>query len=328
MRMKAVLVSSWLALVMPWAGRSEHRALPPGEPDPPGVLASLDGERLAFEEVADSVVEATEKERFNRLYHTGRYQYALFVETLREREKWIEDRLLMVAARERGVSVADYLLAETKELGMRDIDAGREAVVRQLRTAASRRLEVPPYRLPVETVNQPALGSPGAEVEVVSYLDFFCGKCANLEEDLRDLLRKYPGRVRLVAMHFPLSDSSGPSFRLVEAAYCAAEQQKYWEFRAEMLRSLDRSSDDPLDAAFRTGARIGLDNGRLRSCLNGRQFLGRVRAEQEGAARIGVFGVPVVLVNGRRVPGVSQAGAIEELVRIELESGAAPEARR
>ena len=326
MRIGAAVIVLGLSSAMARAWHTGSPPHSPGQSDMPGVLASVDGEHLALEDVTARVLDATERERFDRLFHLGKYHFALFVQTLQEREKWIGEKLVEKAARARGVSVKEFVEEELKSLAARGAPADPEAIVRELRGSAAIRLAVPAFRLRIDTSNQPSLGSPTAEAEVVSFIDFYCGRCKDVETVMRGLLEEYPGRVRLVAMHFPLSPSDGPNFRLVEAAYCAAEQQRYWELRGDLLGSLETTSD-PTEAAFRAGARTGLDNAKLKSCLDSRRYLSRVRAEQEEAAKLGVFGTPVVLVNGRRVPGADQPGAIGNLVKMELDAASGGSAK-
>lgn len=326
MRIGAAVIAFCFAVVLARAGHARSSTPCPGRPDLPGVLALVDGERLELDAVTERVAEATERERFDRLYHLGRYHFALFAQTLNERERWIDERVLARAALAGGTPVDELVEKKLEVMAARGVRADRQAVVLELREASAERLVVPPFRLPVDTSGQPFAGSPSATIEVVSFIDFYCGGCKTLESELRSLLENYPGRVRLVALHFPLSPSDGPNFRLVEAAYCAAAQRKYWEFRLSLLESLEATAE-PTEAAFRAGAHAGLDNVELKSCLESRRYVARVRAEQEQAALLGVFGTPVVLVNGRRVPGADRPGTIRSLVDLELEAAPRSSAR-
>jgi protein-disulfide isomerase len=54
-------------------------------------------------------------------------------------------------------------------------------------------------------------------VTVVSYSDFLCGYCARGSRTVDALVRKYPGRVRHLTKHAPMSEHGEYAARLYEA---------------------------------------------------------------------------------------------------------------
>ncbi len=318
MKRSDALLVGWIGLFLAVPGFSAvSPPRVPGGADAPGLLAVVHGEALAPETVHRAVIENTEQERFERLFHVGKYNFVLFAATLQERERWIEDRLLALAAEREGLSVEDYLRREAGGASAEAQASARSQLLARLRQAAGDSVHVPAFRVPLDVRDAPALGNPASAVTIVSFVDFFCGQCKAMEPALLALLEKFPGKVQLVAKHFALSPSDGQSFRFVEAALCAHEQGKYWEFRRELFAG--RLHEDDLEGeSFRFAARLGMDTGRYLTCLEARLLVDRVRNEQEEGAAIGVFGTPVVFVNGRRVPNAQDSALVERMIRLEL----------
>jgi protein-disulfide isomerase len=75
------------------------------------------------------------------------------------------------------------------------------------------------------------LGDPNAKVTIILYEDFQCPFCGRFFADTESTIRNTyvkDGTVRLVYRDFPFLGSE--SFKAAEAARCAAEQGKFWEY--------------------------------------------------------------------------------------------------
>src|SRR5205823_3620191 len=73
-------------------------------------------------------------------------------------------------------------------------------------------------------------GDPNSVVTIVEFADFQCPYCKQTEATLNDLLRKYPGQVKLAFRDFPLGSIHPYAEKAAEAARCAGKQGKFWEF--------------------------------------------------------------------------------------------------
>ncbi|MDQ4073568.1 MAG: DsbA family protein, partial [Thermoproteota archaeon] len=87
-----------------------------------------------------------------------------------------------------------------------------------------------------------ALGSNNATITVVEFGDYQCPYCARFNVETKDdLIANYidTGIVKFVFKDFILNDlpQDKLSTLAAEASYCAAEQNKYWEFHDEVYRN-------------------------------------------------------------------------------------------
>jgi len=79
----------------------------------------------------------------------------------------------------------------------------------------------------------PFLGDENAPVTIVEYSDFECPFCTRFYEQTEDsLIQQYvdTGKVKFVYKDFPVPSSHPKSQIAAEAAQCAHDQDKFWEF--------------------------------------------------------------------------------------------------
>ncbi len=142
-------------------------------------------------------------------------------------------------------------------------------------------------------------GPETAIVTVTEYADFQCPSCASASTLInKPLLEKYGSRLRFEFRHFPLRAIHAYAYEAAQAAECAADQGKFWEF-AELsyLQQKDLSS-----AAIRTwGAGLGLDADLFDRCIRSGIKGETIAADIAEGEKLGVQGTPSYLVNGMRV---------------------------
>lgn len=80
----------------------------------------------------------------------------------------------------------------------------------------------------------PMLGDPNAKITIVEWGDYQCTYCHLFHQNTKDqIIQEYvnTGKVNFVFRDFPLN---GPdSVLAAEAAYCAGDQDEYWQYHDE-----------------------------------------------------------------------------------------------
>src|SRR5688572_13907540 len=82
----------------------------------------------------------------------------------------------------------------------------------------------------------PVLGAVKPAVTIVEFSDFECRFCRDVQPTLKQVLESYSKDVRLVFKHLPLEGHRN-ALPAARAAYCAAEQDRFWQFHDALFAS-------------------------------------------------------------------------------------------
>lgn len=157
-----------------------------------------------------------------------------------------------------------------------------------------------------------AKSNPSAVVVVREYSDLQCPACRGAYEQLNPLLlEKYGKDIRFEFMHFPLQTIHPWALAAAEAAECAADQGKFWEFTDLIYAEQEKLSSSQL----RTWAEsLSLDLDTYDRCTKSHIKRKEILAESDEGSALGVRGTPTYIVNGVIVEATGEAlsKAIEE----------------
>ena len=157
-----------------------------------------------------------------------------------------------------------------------------------------------------------AIGPPDAPVTLVEYGDYECPYCGRAAPVVRELLRRFDGRLRFVFRHLPLTDVHAHAALAAQAAEAAGAQGRYWEMHDLLFERQDAL--DPV--AIRGHAeRLGLDVAAFEADLRDGRHAGRVAQDVNTAEEAGVAGTPTFFINEVRYRGAYDIDAMETLVR-------------
>lgn len=78
-------------------------------------------------------------------------------------------------------------------------------------------------------------GKMGAPVTIVEYSDFQCPYCSRVHPTVKQIMKEYGDKVVLVYKHFPLISIHPRAQIAAEAAECAKDQGKFWEFHDQLF---------------------------------------------------------------------------------------------
>lgn len=155
-----------------------------------------------------------------------------------------------------------------------------------------------------------ALGPMDAVVTLVGFSDFECPYCATAATDIKELIKKYPDRVRYVYRHFPLTEIHSNAFRAAIAAECAGEQSKFWDMHD--LLFIHQEELDPYSLTSYAGD-LELDIDQFRKCVDSGRMKAVVKQDVADGNKYGVDGTPTLFVNKKMVMSVGELeGAVVE----------------
>jgi protein-disulfide isomerase len=237
-------------------------------------------------------------------------------------EKEIEDFYQANKARMRGddTEVRQKIRAFLQQ---QKLTGRREAFVESLRSQGKVvvRLQPPPaIRVEVSTEGAPIRGAAGAPVTVVEFSDFECPFCKQTHPTLKQLLERYPDKVRLAYRDFPLDSIHPQARRAAEAARCAQDQGKFWEYHDALFT---QSPQLALEDLRRYAGQVGIDVTKFDSCLAAGTHKAAVQRDLDEGNRLGITGTPAFFVNGRTLTGAQPLEAFTRLIDQELASATA-----
>jgi len=173
-------------------------------------------------------------------------------------------------------------------------------------------LEMP--RVDVGVDDDPAKGPAGAPVTIVEFSDFQCPYCSRAEAVVKQILDNYKDKVRFVYRDFPLPMHPNAG-KASEAAQCANEQGKYWEYHDALYADQSKLALADLQA---TAERLGLKAEAFKTCLESGKFAAEVSKDLADGQKAGVGSTPSFFINGVPVVGARDFAAFAEIIDREL----------
>jgi protein-disulfide isomerase len=146
--------------------------------------------------------------------------------------------------------------------------------------------------------DDPVKGNAKAPVTIVEFTDFQCPYCQRSQSTLKQVEETYPNDVKIVARQYPLPfhNRAKPA---AEAAMCAKEQGKFWEYRDKLFDKQQLNDED-----FRRYAKeLNLNSGKFEKCLASHKYAERIEKDIAEGQKFGVTGTPAFFVNGEMING-------------------------
>lgn len=168
--------------------------------------------------------------------------------------------------------------------------------------------------------NSLTLGNADAPVKVVEFADFQCPACKNYWLSLEPtIIEEYvaTGKVQYIYSPFSFLGSGqvwDESKKAAEAAYCANDQQMFWEYR-DMIYVNHNGENGGAYSKERLIAfadTLGLDMDAFKSCFNSGKYTQAVEDANAFAASQGASYTPSFLIDGKIVNANELIPAIEE----------------
>ncbi len=164
-----------------------------------------------------------------------------------------------------------------------------------------------------------SMGDPNAPITIEEFSDFQCPYCEQFHQNTEPSLRQYyidTGKVHFVyrSMGNWVSDNvarqGGPgsteSQDAALAAYCAGDQNKFWDMHAYLFGNVVGENEGSFTPTRlkEIAAKAGLNMDQFNSCFDSGKFKDRVKQDGQDGQTAGVTGTPSFLmtytVNGQK----------------------------
>jgi protein-disulfide isomerase len=134
---------------------------------------------------------------------------------------------------------------------------------------------------------------------------------------LERALERVGGEVQMVLYPFVLNPRSNVA---TQAALCAGEQGKFWEFHRMLYARQDQWSQlsDPLEFLLGHAEALGVEKTALQSCVKSGRMQQLIDADQTYGRSLGVRSTPTLFINNQRLVGTQTEGDLVRVIREEL----------
>lgn len=153
-------------------------------------------------------------------------------------------------------------------------------------------------------VNQNSMGDPNAPVTVEEFSDFQCPFCRQFTTESEDeFVKSYVETGKVYFTYTPFSFLGPESLQAAEAAYCAMDQGKFWDFHDIIFDNQAGENSGALsDAKLKDfAAQLKLDTNAFNQCFDSGKYEQQVNTNLEYGRGKGVNATPYFLVNGEQL---------------------------
>lgn len=166
------------------------------------------------------------------------------------------------------------------------------------------------------------LGNNGAKVSLVEFSDFQCPACKASETYIKQALKEYPGKVKLIYKHFPLATIHKNSFLAAKVSEAASNQGKFWEMHSKLFENQEKwgQSDNSLDF-FKTYAKeLKIDEKTFLKDIESKEVEAKVTKDQDEGTKNGINSTPTFFVNNKRVDYKGNYESLKQAIDDELKA--------
>jgi protein-disulfide isomerase len=175
---------------------------------------------------------------------------------------------------------------------------------------------------PRPMANGNVMGDPNAPIQIVEYSDFQCPACLAFYQQIEpSLVSEYISTGKVHFTYRSMGDWIGPeSVKAAEAAYCASEQNKFWDYHDILFANWtgENIGDFTNKRLVAFADNLGLDMSAFRTCFNNQKYSQRVTQDHTDGIQAGVKGTPSLFINGKKYEGDFSFSAFKQYIDAAL----------
>lgn len=173
--------------------------------------------------------------------------------------------------------------------------------------------------------NEAVLGNPNATVTIFVFGDYQCPFCGKFFKETEMLLRKnYVDADKAKMVYKTLAFLGQESTNAAEAALCAREQNKFWEYHDAIFEIEDKESQTEnnenngnlkRDLFEKIASDLKMDTGKFLSCYDSQKYADEIKKTgDEAASLMDRVSTPTIFINDQIVQGAYPYSAFAELI--------------
>lgn len=147
-----------------------------------------------------------------------------------------------------------------------------------------------------------SVGDPAAPVSVVEFSNYGCSHCRTFSEQMEDpFFAEYVETGDVYFTYVNLAGNSESSIAAAEASYCAAAQNRFYDYKDYLFTAASIQNGYRTDKLISYASSAGLDRDQFEACLASDQYADAYVQDTEYAQSVGLTGTPSFLINGSKI---------------------------
>ena len=173
---------------------------------------------------------------------------------------------------------------------------------------------------PRPMANFNSMGDPNAPVKVEEFSDFQCPYCKMFGEEMEPVIvKEYVATGKVHFTYTPFSFLGPESIKAAEAAYCAADQGKFWEYHDLIFAKQAGENQGTFSRSLFVALAndLKLESATFQTCIDTGKNAQKVQDDIQYGKSKGVTGTPFFLVNDKLVDSSQLTPAIEAALKAQ-----------
>jgi protein-disulfide isomerase len=195
--------------------------------------------------------------------------------------------------------------------------------------ASSEIVQITPKARPL--VDRNSVGDPNAPVKMVEYSDFQCPYCKRFADETEQvILDNYVASGKVYFTYRTMGNLISDNIRKGKtesqdsgmAAYCAADQGKFWEYKDSLYANWmgEDVGSFTQKRLIAMAESLGLDVEQFSQCLKSDKYLDQVMQDFQDGSAAGVTGTPSFVINGKLVVGAQPFATFQQEIEAALQA--------
>ena len=177
------------------------------------------------------------------------------------------------------------------------------------------------FKKEIEEIIEPKdmfVGDINAPVTLVEFGEYESEECAKVNEIVKQILKKYDGKVRFNFRHFPLTQIHQRAMKASEAAIAAGQDGKFWEMHNVLFQNRRNLGTTSLKLHSKEA---GVERKKFLDELVNGTYGWQVQNDLKEGIRRGVKDIPVFFINDEMLVGKNTLANISNAIEEALKKG-------
>jgi protein-disulfide isomerase len=158
-------------------------------------------------------------------------------------------------------------------------------------------------------------GNPNAKVVIIEFGCYSCHYTKQAEPTIKKIVDKYGDQILYIYKDFPLSLTHENAIKAAQAAHCALDQGKYWEYREYLFANQQQQFEEAL---MKYANDLQLDTVKFKQCLDSDKFKSLIEQNYDEGISSGISVTPTFFINNETIVGAKDYSEFNKIVRKEL----------